>query len=245
MEIIRRESDHCEDRHNGARPTILIIHYTETKTLEDAEDYFLGRKPHPGGGRVSAHYMIDRDGTVVQYVDEEKRAWHAGVSHWAGVDDINSHSIGIELVNPGRKYGYRPFTAQQMAVLFKLAREIMARHNISPHRVLAHSDIAPGRKADPGELFDWKMMAGAGLAVWPEPSAEDRRIGADYARDQNSLRDAFCKAGYDPKAALEDVIVAFQRHFAPEAFKDRDKVGRMTGAMGARLHWLVRNRPNL
>ncbi|MCB9991923.1 MAG: N-acetylmuramoyl-L-alanine amidase [Rhodospirillales bacterium] len=245
MNIIKRQSDHFEDRANGARPDLLIIHYTETRTLEDAEDYFLGRKPHPGGGRVSTHYMIDRDGTVIQYVDDDKRAWHAGISHWNGMDDINSHAIGIELVNPGRKYGYEPFTAQQMQRLVTLCKDLMARYGISPHGVIGHSDVAPERKSDPGELFDWKMLAGTGCAVWPQPDEQDRRVAQDYVRDESSLREAFTKVGYNPKADLQSVITAFQRHFYPEAFKDPEQVGKINGAAAARLHWLVRNRPHL
>ena len=247
MNIIRKETDHYEDRRNGARPSFIIIHYTETRTLEDAEDYFLGRTAHPSGGRVSAHYMIDRDGAVIQYVDEDKRAWHAGLAHWRGIEDINSHSIGIELVNPGRKYGYTTFTAAQMASLVRLCRAIMARHSITPHRVLGHSDVAPARKKDPGELFDWEMLAKAGCAVWPKPNEEDHRIGRDYVRDENALREAFTRAGYDPSVSLDSLIVAFQRHFYPEAFEsqNRDEIGKITETAAARLHWLVRNRPNL
>jgi len=245
MNIEQRPSDHWDERKNGAKPSIIIVHYTDTQNLTDAEDYFLGRRAHPGGGRVSTHYMIDEDGSVIQYVDEEKRAWHAGVSHWGGADDINSHSVGIELVNPGRKYGYRAFTAPQMESLMKLCRDIMARHGISPFRVLAHSDVAPTRKQDPGELFDWKAMALAGLAVWPKPEAEDRRVAHDYVQDKNSLREAFLKVGYDPKADLESLIIAFQRHFYPEAFQHPQEPGKPTDDMAARLHWLVRNCPNL
>ncbi len=245
MNIIQRPSTHFDERSDGSKPSFIIIHYTDTKTLEEAEDYFLGRRLQASGGRVSAHYMIDFDGTVVQYVDEEKRAWHAGASHWAGMSDLNHHSIGIELVNPGRTYGYRPFPAAQMEALMKLVRDIMTRRSISPFRVLAHSDIAPARKQDPGELFDWKAMANAGLAVWPDPQDEDRRIARDYLRDKNALREAFLKVGYDPKADLESIVTAFQRHFYPEAFRHPEKAGQPTEAMAARLHWLVRNRPNL
>ena len=247
MKIVKRETDHCEDRLNGARPEFIIIHYTETENLTDAEDYFMGRKPHPSGGRVSTHYMIDFDGTVYQYVDEDKRAWHAGVSHWAGVEDINSSSIGIELVNPGRKYGYRAFTAPQMDSLVQLCKGIIERHSIVPARVLGHSDVAPGRKKDPGELFDWEIMADAGIGVFPQPEEQDYKVASDYVRDPQSLREAFIAAGYDPKAELGDVIVAFQRHYYREAFGDQDDtlVGRMNETAAARLHWLVRNRPTL
>lgn len=247
MNIIQRETDHYDERKDGVRPTFLIMHYTETKNLIDAEDYFMGRKDHPTGGRVSAHYMIGQDGTTIQYVDEAKRAWHAGVGHWGGVNDINSHSIGIELVNPGRKYGYQPFPVQQIEVLVRLCKQIMSRHSIEPHRVLGHSDVAPTRKKDPGELFKWKTLALAGIGVWPKPEEEDRRVGRDYVRDEAALRDAFVTIGFDPQADVNSMVLAFQRHFYPEAFgdQDRDLVGQVTGAMAARLHWLVRNRPNL
>lgn len=245
MNIEQRPTDHWDERQNGAKPSYIIIHYTETQSLEEAEDYFLGRRAHPGGGRVSVHYMIDFDGSIVQYVDEEKRAWHAGVSHWGGMDDINAQSIGIELVNPGRRYGYRPFPAQQMEALVRLCRDIMARRGISPFRVLGHSDIAPTRKADPGELFDWQMLARAGVAVWPKVEDEDRRMARDYVRDKEGLREAFLKVGYDPKADLDSLTVAFQRHYCPEAFKAPEQPGKANEAMAAKLHWLVRNRPNL
>lgn len=247
MKIERRPSDHFEERKNGAKPNFLILHYTETPDRHDADGYFTGSKPHPENKRVSAHYMIDGDGTIYQYVDEDKRAWHAGISHWGGIDDINSHSIGIELVNPGRKYGYQPFPVQQMDALVKLCKDIIARHNISPFRVLGHSDVAPGRKVDPGELFDWEMMARAGIGVFPQPEEQDRKAGSDYVRDPQNLKEAFIKAGYDPNAGLTDIIKAFQRHYYREAFKDQDKtlVGRINDPAAARLHWLVRNRPHL
>ena len=252
MEIIKRPSTHFGERENGARPSFLIIHYTETKNLEDAEDYFLGRREHPNSTedkkeRVSTHYMIDEDGTIVQYVDEDKRAWHAGLSYWAGIKDINSHSIGIELVNPGRKYGYRAFPVKQMEALVRLCKDIMSRNTISPFRVLGHSDIAPGRKSDPGELFDWKMLASAGIGVFPKPNEDDFRVARDYVRDESCLREAFTMAGYDPSIDLKIIIKDFQRHYYPEAFADQDieQVGRINETAAARLHWLIRNRPNL
>lgn len=246
MKIERRDTDHFEDRPDTASPSFLILHYTETQNMQDAEDYFVGNKAHPGGGRVSVHYMIDRDGATVQYVDEDKRAWHAGVSYWNGNDDINSHSIGIELVNPGRKYGYCAFTVQQMDALVALCKDILSRHAISKFRVLGHSDVAPERKEDPGELFDWKMLADAGIGVWPKPEEEDRRVALDYVRDENALKEAFVKAGYDPNASLKSLITAFQRHFYQEAFADQDRsqVGKINETAAARLHWLVRNKPD-
>lgn len=232
--IVQKPSDHCDDRRGGAQPSFIVIHYTETRTLEEAEDYFLGRRSHPSGGRVSAHYMIGETGETVQYVAEDRRAWHAGASHWAGLDDINSHSVGIELVNPGRRYGYRPFPALQMRALTDLCRGIVARHGISLWRVLGHSDIAPARKADPGELFDWRLLAKAGLAVWPEEE------GGGPLPD---LRAALCAVGYDPAAPLDDVVTAFRRRFCPEYFGPPQERERAEMLETARLRWLLRHSP--
>jgi N-acetylmuramoyl-L-alanine amidase len=247
MNIIQRETDHCEPRHNDARPSILIMHYTETIGPQKADGYFRGKIEHPTGGRVSTHYMIDEDGTIVQYVDESMRAWHAGVSYWDGIEDINSHSIGIELVNPGRKHGYRAFRPAQMMALIELAKDIMNRHEISPHRVLGHSDIAPERKSDPGELFDWKMLSALDVGIWPTPSQEDYKIANDYVRDPQNLKDAFIRAGYDPKANLTDLITAFQRHYTPEVFshsaQGNGNQGEIDRNAAARLNWLIRHKP--
>ena len=188
--------------------------------------------------------MIDYDGTIIQYVDESKRAWHAGKSFWGGITDMNAHSIGIELVNPGHTNGYKPFPAAQMDALRQLAKEIMKRHNIPAHNVIGHSDVAPDRKSDPGELFPWELMAKHGIGVWPgDLSKEDMRMGDDYKADPQSLREAFSKVGYDAHLDLETLTTAFQRHFYPERFKTPQSVGQPTRTMAARLHWLVRNRP--
>lgn len=245
MNITKKPTDHFEDRKNGARPTFLIIHYTETQGPQVAEGYFTGALEHPTGGRVSAHYMIDENGAITQYVDEDKRAWHAGISYWEGIEDINSHSIGIELVNPGRKYGYRRFTAAQMEALVTLAKDIIKRNNIPAYRVLGHSDIAPTRKVDPGELFDWKMLAKAGIGQWPEPDEDDFRMADDLLRSEQNLKEAFIRAGYDPKADMGSLIRAFRQHYDPEAFKSHTDSTQPSRLMAARLSWLVRNKPTL
>lgn len=241
--ITDKPTDHCEPRREGAVPSILLLHYTETIGAQKAEDYFLGRIAHPSGGRVSVHYMIDEDGTITRYVPEEKRAWHAGRSWWDGVEDINSHSIGIELVNPGRKYGYRAFRPAQMTALLWLAGDICKRHNISPYLVLGHSDVAPVRKTDPGELFDWQLLATQGIGIWPQPETQDFEKGRVYLQDTKALKSAFIQAGYDPKADMDHLIMAFQRHYHPEAFHYSNVEGEMDLEGAARLHWLVRNRP--
>ncbi len=162
MQISVRPSPNYNDRAPGAI-TMLVLHYTGMVSREHA----LARLCDPVA-KVSAHYLIDEMGLVYQMVAEEYRAWHAGVSFWAGERDINSRSIGIELVNPGHERGYRSFLALQMRSLVELCREILPRHPIPPNRVLGHSDVAPGRKRDPGELFDWEWLAGQGIGVWPD-----------------------------------------------------------------------------
>jgi len=179
-----------------------------------------------GEARVSAHYMIDEDGTIYALVPEDRRAWHAGVAAWAGEVDINSVSLGIELVNPGHATpgyagGYRPFPEPQMIALERLAGEIVARHRIPPGRVLGHSDVAPARKTDPGELFDWERLARAGIGLMPRPVPAlpySVRPG-DSGRAVTALQRALVRFGYGLDeagvygAATETVVKAFQRHF--------------------------------
>ncbi|MEX2202220.1 MAG: N-acetylmuramoyl-L-alanine amidase, partial [Dongiaceae bacterium] len=146
---------------------ILLLHYTGMVAAEAA----LKRLCDPVA-RVSAHYLIDEDGTLWQLVGEDRRAWHAGVSFWAGESDINARSIGIELQNPGHEFGYRAFPEPQMKTLIELAQGILQRHPIPASRVIGHSDVAPTRKEDPGELFDWQRLAAAGIGLWPAGDSE-------------------------------------------------------------------------
>ena len=206
MELRERPSPNFDARTGVV--DMLILHYTGMKTAAEALD----RLCDPAA-KVSAHYLIDEDGTVWRLVDELQRAWHAGVSSWRGRSDINAASIGIELVNPGHEFGYRPFPEPQMAALEELARAILARHPILPRHVLGHSDVAPQRKQDPGELFNWPRLARGGIGIWPD-------FGVDVAPPQDAaeLRTALATIGYDcpPSAeAMAAVITAFQRHFRP------------------------------
>jgi N-acetylmuramoyl-L-alanine amidase len=156
--------------------------------------------------RVSAHYAIDEDGKVYAMVPEERRAWHAGVACWAGARDINARSIGIELINPGHEFGYRAFPAPQIDALIQLCGGILQRHAIAPWRVLGHSDVAPARKDDPGELFPWARLAAAEIGLWP-------MVGEDPGAA--AMPDLLARYGYDPEAPLEKAVTAFQRHFRP------------------------------
>lgn len=209
MRLVPRPSPNFNARRAGAAIDILLLHYTGMENAEAA----LRRLTDPAA-KVSAHYTIDEDGTVYRHLDEELRAWHAGAGWWAGETDVNSRSIGIELVNPGHELGYRPFPDAQIASLVALGREIVARHPIPRHRVLGHSDIAPARKIDPGELFPWATLAAAGLGLWPArdpapppPPADARGLGADLAAIGYR-----CEHGAAPDAAT---VAAFQRHFRP------------------------------
>jgi N-acetylmuramoyl-L-alanine amidase len=188
---------------------------------------------------VSAHYLIEEDGAVWRLVPEDRRAWHVGVSFWAGRRDLNGTSIGIELVNPGHDNGYRAFPDRQMAALEALAREILTRHPIPARHVLGHSDVAPRRKTDPGELFDWPRLARAGIGLWPA-AAGDAGVVPDIAETQRLL----AAIGYETPqtGALDDetraVVAAFQRHFRPsrcDGEADADTRARV-GAVAAAFH---------
>lgn len=195
-----RPSPNHGPRRGGGRVDMLLLHYTGMPTAAAALD----RLCDPGA-EVSAHYLIEEDGAVWRLVDESRRAWHAGRSFWAGERDVNSRSIGIELANPGHGPDYRPFPDAQMAALEELARGILARHPIPPHRVLGHSDVAPGRKRDPGELFDWRRLAASGIGLWSDAT------GTDGLSDVATLMTRF---GYE--AASEAAIISFQLHFRPD-----------------------------
>lgn len=193
-------SPNFDDRKG--RVDMLVIHYTGRPTFEESLEWLTSPEK-----KVSAHYLIGEGGEILQLVEDEKRAWHAGVSHWAGVSDINSCSIGIELQNPGHAFGYNDFPDAQTAALIELCHEILKRHGIPAGRVLGHSDVAPMRKPDPGEKFPWATLAAKGVGRWPQKGQGGEIIDP---------RQAFIQFGYDPNAPLEDIVTAFQRHWYPE-----------------------------
>ena len=160
------------DSREGQEIDMLVLHYTGMKTAQEALD----RLCDPAA-KVSAHYVVDEDGTVYRLVAEENRAWHAGVSSWRGASNVNQRSIGIEIVNPGHEFGYRAFPKAQMETVAALCKGILSRHAIAARNVVAHSDIAPVRKEDPGELFDWKGLAELGIGLWPLTSPPPRLGG--------------------------------------------------------------------
>jgi len=222
--VVRASPNHGP-RPPGTAIDLLILHYTGMQSAPAA----LARLTDPAA-EVSAHYLIDEDGTVYALVDEARRAWHAGVGSWVGANNINDRSIGIELVNPGHEFGYRPFPEAQMRALETLARDIMARHGVPAHRAIGHSDVAPARKQDPGELFDWARLARAGIGLWPRPAACATLTGIALSADEAAeARVLLAGLGY-AMAEIPAAITAFQRHFRPariDGVLDRDCLVRL------------------
>ncbi len=225
MNILDRPSPNHDARPDGQAVDILLLHYTGMPTAEAALERLLDP-----AAQVSAHYFIEEDGGVTRLVAEERRAWHAGVAAWAGSSDINGRSIGIELVNPGHEYGYRPFPEAQMEALIELAGGILARHPIPPERVLGHSDVAPLRKDDPGELFDWARLAAAGIGLWPGEVPAANPLPPEHEIKARLAGFGYGYLGEDYPA----VIRAFQSHFRPAAV-----TGTIDGETAARLSALA------
>jgi N-acetylmuramoyl-L-alanine amidase len=225
-------SPNAEPRAEGKAVRILLFHYTDMASAEQA----CARLCNPAS-KVSCHYLIDLDGQIIQMVDEDLRAWHAGQSVWKGERDINSASIGIEIHNPGHDHGYPDFPAAQMAAVAALGRDIAARHSIPPENVLAHSDVAPRRKRDPGEKFDWQWLHEHGVGHWVEPY----RLGGGQFLQEGDKGDAVQAVqamlelyGYgieitgDFDREMKAVVTAFQRHFRParlDGIADRSTIG--------------------
>jgi len=195
-------SPNFNDRE-GVAVDMLVIHYTGMQSCDEALD----RLCDPSA-EVSAHYLIDEMGELVSLVDENKRAWHAGVASWRGHTNINSRSVGIELVNPGHEFGYRDFAYPQIETLISLCQGILRRHDIPARNVVGHSDVAPLRKQDPGERFDWQRVAAAGIGLWPNLDGSAGSVAeAAVSRSLHHI-------GYD----ISDVsaaVTAFQRHYRP------------------------------
>ena len=198
---------------------MIVLHYTGMPTGEAA----LARLRDPAA-KVSAHYLVEEDGRVFALVPEERRAWHAGKSFWRGERDINARSIGVEIVNPGHEFGYRPFPDVQIAAVIDLLTDVRSRWSVEDARLLGHSDVAPDRKEDPGELFPWRRLAEAGHGLWVEPGAAP---GAPLAEGDDgpgvfALQAGLTRLGYDcaPSgrydAVTATIVRAFQRHWRQE-----------------------------
>ena len=230
LNIIDHPSPNVSERSGGAKPSILVLHYTAMASAQEALD----RLCDPAA-QVSSHYLVGADGTIWRLVDESKKAWHAGVSSWRGRRDINVPSVGIEIDNSGTV----PFPAVQMEAVQKLCRAIIMRHGIQAQNVIAHSDVAPGRKPDPGWLFDWKDLASNGIGVVPVPSKQDYTTSAGW--DEDDARAAMSKYGWTADVAFSVAMEAFQRHFHQEVAGTAN-VGKLNSESAARLAWLARNK---
>jgi N-acetylmuramoyl-L-alanine amidase len=198
---------------------MLVLHYTGMRSAAEAIDRL--RDP---AARVSSHYVVEEDGQIWRLVPEERRAWHAGVSHWRGHAVLNDRSVGVEIVNPGHEWGYRAFPAVQMAAVRDLCRGVLARHPIPARNVVAHSDIAPDRKQDPGELFDWAGLAADGVGLWPDGEAAP----------VDDVLAALGTIGYRTDLPLPLLLRAFQLHWLPDA-----ATGEVDAATRARLGAVV------
>lgn len=209
-----------EPRRNSPWPDMLILHYTGMADAALARQWLCSTE-----SRVSCHYLVDEQGAIIQMAGEEMRTWHAGVSCWEGETDINSRSVGIEIHNPGHVLGYCDYSAAQMTAVAALCRDVVLRNRIASRRILAHSDVAPSRKIDPGEKFDWRYLFEKGVGHWvpPEPIAEgDALRPGDVGEEVQHLQQTLARYGYGiaTTGSYDDqtrfVVSAFQRHFRPE-----------------------------
>jgi N-acetylmuramoyl-L-alanine amidase len=220
-----RPSPNCGPRRDGLKPSLIVLHYTGMDSARAAEDWLCDPR-----SEVSAHYLVHEDGSIVQMVRESERAWHAGASCWWGQGDVNSRSIGIEIANPGHAGGLPPFPDAQIEAVIELCRGIMARHAIGPEGVVGHSDVAPGRKADPGERFPWRRLVECGICIGVEPvplGSGQVLAEGDHGPDVARLQERLAACGYclpdhgryEERTRL--VVEAFQRRHRPELVDGR------------------------
>ena len=223
IEIRDRPSPNFGSRGEPAHIDMLVLHYTGMASAEAA----IERLCDPDA-KVSAHYVIEENGAIWRLVPETLRASHAGLSCWEGKTDLNAVSLGIEIVNPGHEWGYRPFPDAQMLSVERLCRTLISRYSIPAHRVVGHSDIAPDRKTDPGELFDWPRLARAGIGIWPRTELPRSGLAVDEVRAIGDLAAiGYCVTDNSPTAALR----AFQRRFRParcDGLLDSETVARLS-----------------
>jgi N-acetylmuramoyl-L-alanine amidase len=210
--------------HNARRTPIdmIVLHYTGMSSLQEV----LQKLCDPAS-ELSAHYVVDEQGNIYRLVDEERRAWHAGVSNWQGQRDINSRSIGIEIMNNGQK----PFTRQQISSVISICKSVMERYDIPVYNVVGHSDVAPGRKTDPGHMFPWSRLSLNGIGLHPDATLEDYFATAGKKGDLRHIRRQLQRLGYGadyaPNATptLRETVAAFQARWEQDAFRDPARVG--------------------
>jgi N-acetylmuramoyl-L-alanine amidase len=221
-------SPNIEDRRKGCRADMILLHYTGMASAEKAIGWLANPK-----SKVSCHYVIDEEGRITQMVEEAKRAWHAGASHWGGETDINSVSIGIEIQNLGHEHGYPDFPPAQMEAVAALCRDIARRRGVAPERILAHSDVAPGRKRDPGEKFNWAWLARHGVGHWVRPAALPKESIELLDEDETAVAEAldlmrtygYGIENHERADWLSVLVRSFQLHFRPARADGRLDVG--------------------
>ena len=201
MTPVWHASPNCGARRGGVLPSLVVLHYTAMSAPRAVRDWLCNP-----ASQVSAHYMICPQGEITQMVSEQARAWHAGAGRWGNTDDVNSNSIGIELVNSGAT----PFAAAQMNALEPLLKGILTHWDIPPHGVIGHSDMAPGRKIDPGPKFDWLRLERSGLA---RPRGTTPPTNANPA----TLRSLAARAGYTAQADDQTLLAAIRLRYRPAA----------------------------
>ena len=230
MKIIKNPSPNFEERPPGIDIKLLLLHYTGMQSCLAAKERLCDAK-----SQVSAHYLIDENGEIFSLVEEEKRAWHAGVASWHNEKDINSISVGVEIVNRGHEFGYTKFMEPQMIAVEALCKDIIKRHSILASGVLGHSDVAPSRKSDPGELFDWERLASNGIGIWPtvvpvEPNFKKGSI-KHCQTDLRAIGYGLELTGCLDKAT-RNTILAFQRHWLPNL---------LTGKFDIETAWRIKS----
>lgn len=215
MNLIFCPSPNFDDRAGGQSPSMIIIHYTGTRTAEEAKLRFCEASPTDSYGRLSTHYMIGAYAEIFQFVEEDKRAWHAGRASWGNITDVNSASIGIEIWNTGHEHDFENFMPAQIDALIELINDIRTRWNILDKNILGHSDVAPGRKLDPGEKFPWRQLAEAGIGVMPD-------AGHAATMSDDEFFQKLKEYGYNYSDDKDVLLTEFRRHFLPHLLANKN-----------------------
>lgn len=240
IDITSRPSPNWDNRKDGQSPSFIIIHYTGTKTADEAAERFIDEAPSDAIGRISPHYMIDGKGQIIKFVDEDKRAWHAGTSQWKDVTDLNSASIGIEIWNTGHEFECEPYIPEQIDALIDLITDIKTRWDIPDQNILGHSDIAPGRKMDPGEHFPWRKLEvnGIGLLpqIWDEKDDENGHHVEEMKASPSTFFEALKEFGYTYPASNEVLLKEFCRHYMPEKLGATEPDTEICSALASLIH---------
>lgn len=220
--IIQTPSQNWDERVTPPKPEYIIIHYTGTKTADEARQRFCNPDPDDSIGRISPHYMIDGEGKVFQFVEESKRAWHAGKSQWKDITDMNAASIGIEIWNTGHEFDLEDFIPAQIDALIELVTDLQTRWTIPNANILGHSDIAPGRKLDPGEKFPWRKLELNGIGLMPELLDDDSEPARQLVELPSKFYQHLAEYGYRYTQDQGVLLREFRRHFVPHALHNPD-----------------------